>query len=83
MPEAPKKFLNPTEDYNLKDKNNKILHFIEEVTKKKPVEVQKQVLAEILIHNAHVEYLQRHGLNGHTDRDTFKMTRVNLDHEGQ
>ncbi|CAN6560830.1 unnamed protein product [Malus baccata var. baccata] len=71
MPEAPKKFLNPTEDYNLQDKNNKILHFIEEVTKT-PHEVQKRVLAEILTRNAHVEYLQRHGLNGHTDRDTFK-----------
>ncbi|KAM0997645.1 hypothetical protein ACFX13_007605 [Malus domestica] len=71
MPEAPKKFLNSTEDYNLQDKNNKILHFIEEVTKN-PDEVQKRVLAEILTRNAHVEYLQRHGLNGHTDRDTFK-----------
>ncbi|XP_050144055.1 cyclase-like protein 2 [Malus sylvestris] len=67
MHDAPKKFLNLTEDYNLKDKNNKIIHFIEEVTKNS-AEFQKQVLAEILIHNAHVEYLQRHSLNGHTDQ---------------
>ncbi|KAG5583463.1 hypothetical protein H5410_054090 [Solanum commersonii] len=33
---------------------------------------KKKVLAEILSQNAHVEYLQGHGLNGHTDRDTFK-----------
>ncbi|PHU05839.1 putative indole-3-acetic acid-amido synthetase GH3.4 [Capsicum chinense] len=45
--------------------------FIEEVTSNVD-EVQKKVLAEILSQNAHVEYLQDHGLNGHTDRDTFK-----------
>ncbi|XP_015165879.1 indole-3-acetic acid-amido synthetase GH3.6-like [Solanum tuberosum] len=49
----------------------KDLEFIEEVTSNVD-EVQKNVLAEILSQNAHVEYLQGHGLNGHTDRDTFK-----------
>ncbi|KAM3339615.1 indole-3-acetic acid-amido synthetase GH3.6-like isoform X1 [Capsicum galapagoense] len=47
------------------------LEFIEEVTRNVD-EVQKKVLAEILFQNAHVEYLQGHGLNGSTDRDTFK-----------
>lgn len=73
MPEAPKNSLNPSVDYYLQDKNQKSLHFIEEVTENAD-EVQKRVLAEILSRNAHVEYLQRHGLNGHTDRDTFKKT---------
>ncbi|KAH0752982.1 hypothetical protein KY285_006130 [Solanum tuberosum] len=49
----------------------KDLEFIEEVTSNVD-EVQKKVLAEILSQNARVEYLQGHGLNGHTDRDTFK-----------
>ncbi|KAL6283791.1 hypothetical protein ACE6H2_014720 [Prunus campanulata] len=71
MPEAPKNSLNPSVDYYLQDKNEKALQFIEEVTENAD-EVQKRVLAEILARNAHVEYLQRHGLNGHTDRDTFK-----------
>ncbi|XP_044481899.1 indole-3-acetic acid-amido synthetase GH3.6 [Mangifera indica] len=66
MPEAPK-----NSDYNLIEKNNKSLEFIENVTANAD-EVQKKVLGEILSRNAHVDYLQRHGLNGHTDRDTFK-----------
>lgn len=66
MPEAPK-----NSDDNLIEKNKKCLEFIENVTANAD-EVQKKVLAEILSRNAHVEYLQRHGLNGHTDRDTFK-----------
>lgn len=64
MPEAPK-------DYNLLEQNKKILEFIEDVTANADV-VQKKVLHEILSRNANVEYLKRHGLNGQTDRDTFK-----------
>ena len=64
MPEAPK-------GYNLIEKNKKTLEFIEDVTANAD-EVQEKVLSEILSRNANVEYLQRHGLNGQTDRDTFK-----------
>ncbi|KAI4322852.1 hypothetical protein L6164_022505 [Bauhinia variegata] len=67
MPEAPK----GRTDYNLAEKNKKTLLFIEDVTGNAD-EVQKRVLAEILSRNANVEYLQRHGLNRRTDRDTFK-----------
>ena len=66
MPEAPKEA-----QYNLLEKNNKALDFIEEVTENAD-QVQKRVLSEILTRNANVEYLQRHGLNGATDRETFK-----------
>ncbi|KAK6132751.1 hypothetical protein DH2020_033556 [Rehmannia glutinosa] len=72
MPEAPKEKPNPTDyNYSVAENNKKKLEFIEDVTKNAD-EVQKRVLAEILSRNAHVEYLNRHGLNGHTDRDTFK-----------
>ncbi|KAF5198203.1 Indole-3-acetic acid-amido synthetase GH3.6 [Thalictrum thalictroides] len=79
MPEAPKKtsVVVPMEDYDvvedqcLVDKNKKILQFIEDVTSNTD-EVQKNVLAEIITRNAHVEYLARYGLNGRTDRETFK-----------
>ncbi|XP_057751638.1 indole-3-acetic acid-amido synthetase GH3.6-like [Arachis stenosperma] len=64
MPEAPK-------DYNLVEQNRKILEFIEDVTSNAD-QVQQKVLSEILSRNANVEYLRRHGLNGQTDRDTFK-----------
>lgn len=66
MPEAPKEAHDSTV---LED--NKKLEFIEDVTKHAD-EVQKRVLSEILTRNAHVEYLKRHGLEGNTDRDTFK-----------
>ncbi|XP_016434471.2 indole-3-acetic acid-amido synthetase GH3.6-like [Nicotiana tabacum] len=49
----------------------KDLEFIEEVTSNVD-DVQRRVLAEIISQNVHVEYLQRHNLNGSTDRDTFK-----------
>nr|XP_016461587.1 PREDICTED: indole-3-acetic acid-amido synthetase GH3.6-like [Nicotiana tabacum] len=62
--EAPKATI-MAEDYK------KDLEFIEEVTSNVD-EVQMRVLAEILSQNAHVEYLQRHNLNGSTDRETFK-----------
>ncbi|KAF5478790.1 hypothetical protein F2P56_005320 [Juglans regia] len=70
MPEAPNCSLKPT-NYNLVEKNKKTLQFIEDVTANAD-EVQKRILSEILSRNANVEYLQRHGLKGHTDRDTFK-----------
>ncbi|KAI3466187.1 hypothetical protein Pfo_022850 [Paulownia fortunei] len=70
MPEAPKETQKPTE-YTVSENNKKKLEFIEDVTTNAD-EVQKRVLAEILSRNAHVEYLKRHGLNGHTDRETFK-----------
>ncbi|KAL6999414.1 hypothetical protein U1Q18_000576 [Sarracenia purpurea var. burkii] len=72
MPEAPKNaVINGGNDYSLTDKNKKALQFIEDVTSNAD-EVQKRLLAEILSRSAGVEYLQRHGLSGQTDRDTFK-----------
>ncbi|OVA05552.1 GH3 auxin-responsive promoter [Macleaya cordata] len=68
MPEAPK---NTAEIDEMKNNNIKALEFIEDVTTNAE-EVQKRVLFEILSRSAHVEYLQRHGLDGHTDRETFK-----------
>ncbi|KAK1352263.1 Indole-3-acetic acid-amido synthetase GH3.6 [Heracleum sosnowskyi] len=55
----------------MKEKEKKALEFIEHVTTNADV-VQKQVLAEILTRNAGVEYLQRHGLGGRTDTNSFK-----------
>ncbi|OVA03053.1 GH3 auxin-responsive promoter [Macleaya cordata] len=49
----------------------KALKFIEDFTTNAD-KIQNRVLSEILSINAHVEYLQRHGLDGHTDRETFK-----------
>lgn len=72
MPQAPKQAPKPA-DYNLHDKNRKALQFIEDVTANAD-EVQRRVLAEILSRNAHVEYLRRHGLDGQTDRESFKKT---------
>ncbi|TKY49006.1 Indole-3-acetic acid-amido synthetase GH3.5 [Spatholobus suberectus] len=69
MPEAPREC--STLDYDLAEENKKILDFIEDVTAN-AYEVQENVLREILSRNANVEYLRRHGLNGQTDRDTFK-----------
>ncbi|XP_057980031.1 indole-3-acetic acid-amido synthetase GH3.6 [Malania oleifera] len=75
MPEAPKSttFNRGQQEYSLAEKNKKALQFIEDVTANAD-QVQKRVLAEILTRNAHADYLQRHGLSGHTDRDTFKKT---------
>ncbi|KAF5727996.1 putative Indole-3-acetic acid-amido synthetase GH3.6 [Tripterygium wilfordii] len=53
------------------EKINKGLQFIEDFTSNAD-EIQRKVLEEILSHNAEVEYLQRHGLEGRTDRETFK-----------
>ncbi|KAG2397277.1 Indole-3-acetic acid-amido synthetase [Vigna angularis] len=54
-----------------KSSNDKALKYIEDVTSNAD-EIQKRVLAEILSSSAHAEYLQRHGLDGRTDRDSFK-----------
>lgn len=76
MPEAPKETHDHPKNgmemelYNI-EKNKKSLEFIEEVTENAD-QLQKRVLSEILTQNSNVEYLQRHGLNGATDRDTFK-----------
>ncbi|KAL0443457.1 UNVERIFIED_CONTAM: Indole-3-acetic acid-amido synthetase GH3.6 [Sesamum latifolium] len=70
MPEAPKES-HKSAEYSVAENNRKKLEYIEDVTKNAD-EVQKRVLAEILSRNADVEYLKRHGLNGHTDRETFK-----------
>ncbi|KAL8100326.1 hypothetical protein AgCh_032542 [Apium graveolens] len=53
------------------EKDKKALEYLEYVTANAD-EIQKQVLAEILTQNAGVEYLQRHGLGGHTDSNSFK-----------
>ncbi|XP_038901036.1 indole-3-acetic acid-amido synthetase GH3.6-like [Benincasa hispida] len=59
---------------NLTSKDEQsILQHIEEVTTHAD-QVQGRVLTEILSRNADVEYLKRHGLNGCTDRKTFKNT---------
>eukprot|EP00253_Pinus_taeda_P008998 PITA_08998 len=52
-------------------RDKRALEFIDNVTRNAD-EVQVQVLTEILTRNADTEYLQRYGLSGHTDRDTFK-----------
>ncbi|KAG8386230.1 hypothetical protein BUALT_Bualt03G0127300 [Buddleja alternifolia] len=77
MPEAPKESI---DEYSVAESNKKKLEFIEDVTKNAD-EVQKRVLAEILSRNAHVEYLNRHGLNGNTDRETFKKTMPVISYE--
>ncbi|KAE8665950.1 putative indole-3-acetic acid-amido synthetase GH3.8 [Hibiscus syriacus] len=53
------------------DKDSKALQFIEEMTKTVG-SVQQRVLREILSRNAETEYLERFGLNGATDQETFK-----------
>ncbi|KAI3934670.1 hypothetical protein MKX01_012210 [Papaver californicum] len=59
------------DDDSIVTKHKKALEFIEEVTTNTD-KVQKLVLSEILSISSHVEYLQRCGLNGHTDRETYK-----------
>ncbi|KAJ9176979.1 hypothetical protein P3X46_012236 [Hevea brasiliensis] len=74
MPEAPKilsEELGYADDSFISDKNRKALKYIEDVTENAD-DMQKRVLAEILSRSANSEYLQRHGLNGKTDKETFK-----------
>eukprot|EP00253_Pinus_taeda_P008491 PITA_08491 len=56
---------------SLEDRNKRALEFIETVTTHAD-EVQTQVLSSILSRNANTEYLRRYGLNGRSDRVTFK-----------
>lgn len=51
--------------------SKKALKYIEDVTTNAD-EIQEKVLSDILSSSSQVEYLQRHGLDGHTDRNTFK-----------
>lgn len=62
MPEAPSPAVN---------NHGKALEYIEDVTSCAD-EIQKSVLSDILSRSSHVEYLQRHGLDGRTDSGTFK-----------
>ncbi|KAG2310584.1 hypothetical protein Bca4012_025089 [Brassica carinata] len=71
MPEAPKIEALEVSDQTLAEKNRNKLLFIEQVTSNAD-DVQRKVLEEILSRNADVEYLKRHGLEGRTDRETFK-----------
>ena len=71
MPEAPREPHKVIEHYSFAEKCKKALEFIEDVTKNAD-QVQNRVLYEILTRNANVEYLQRHGLNGAVDKQTFK-----------
>ncbi|KAK4420707.1 Indole-3-acetic acid-amido synthetase GH3.6 [Sesamum alatum] len=71
MPEAPKDQTREATEYSVAENNKRKLEFIEDVTRNAD-EVQQRVLAEILSRNAYVEYLKRHGLQGQTDRETFK-----------
>jgi len=78
MPEAPCHYLcykpngKVDDDTSITKSNNvKALQYIEDVTINAD-EIQKRVLAEILSSSAHAEYLQRHGLDGRTERESFK-----------
>ncbi|KAI3929866.1 hypothetical protein MKW98_004020 [Papaver atlanticum] len=72
-PESPGDLGTIYENEMVDENHKKALEFIEEVTTNAE-QVQKRVLYEILSRNEHVEYLQRHRLNGHTDSVTFKTT---------
>lgn len=54
-----------------KDKDEAVLELIESLTLNAD-HVQEQTLSAILERNAYTEYLGRFGLNGRTDRETFK-----------
>ncbi|XP_058734842.1 indole-3-acetic acid-amido synthetase GH3.6-like [Vicia villosa] len=75
MPEAPKQDHAEHDDAISDDiiinKNKKALKYIEDVTINTD-EIQERVLGEILSASADVEYLQRYGLDGRTDRKSFK-----------
>ncbi|KAJ7950353.1 Indole-3-acetic acid-amido synthetase GH3.3 [Quillaja saponaria] len=62
------------------DHNKRVLNFIEEITSNAN-EIQNRVLAEILSQNTNVEYLQRHGIDGRTDKETFKKLIPVIDYE--
>ncbi|KAM6572744.1 hypothetical protein CsatA_016824 [Cannabis sativa] len=71
LAKEPKYFCVVTGNYIMDDKAIQSLQYIEEVTTNAD-EVQRRVLSEILSRSANVEYLQRQGLKGHTDRETFR-----------
>ncbi|XP_027343655.1 indole-3-acetic acid-amido synthetase GH3.6-like [Abrus precatorius] len=77
MPEAPKHSCKVNLDDAgsntsiIQDNNDRALKYIEEVTSSAD-EIQVKVLAQILSRSANVEYLQRHGLDSRTDKNTFK-----------
>lgn len=75
MPEAPKQYHvehdDAISDDIITNKNKKALKYIEDVTIDAD-EIQERVLGEILSASADVEYLQRYGLDGRTDRKSFK-----------
>lgn len=52
-------------------KDAKALHLIEELTRNADA-VQQNVLAQILERNANTEYLKGFGIDGTTDRESFK-----------
>lgn len=62
------------------EKYKKAIQFIEDVTSNAE-EIQKRVLSEILTQNGHVEYLQRHCLDGRTDQESFKRLLPVVDYE--
>ncbi|KAI3834639.1 hypothetical protein MKX03_005979 [Papaver bracteatum] len=64
-------YTNTSDERYHDEKNKEALQFIEEVTINAD-KFQNRVLTEILSRNSQVEYLQRHGLDGYTDRQTFK-----------
>ncbi|KAJ7534464.1 hypothetical protein O6H91_13G096200 [Diphasiastrum complanatum] len=55
-----------------KDREEKALQFLEDVTVNAAA-VQQSVLCGILERNGQTEYLKRHGLDGRTDRESFKQ----------
>ncbi|CAF2067375.1 unnamed protein product [Brassica oleracea] len=61
----------PLQSRTTSEKDAKALSFIEEMTRNSD-SVQEKVLGEILSRNSGTEYLKRFGLNGSTDRKTFK-----------
>ncbi|KAI9075309.1 hypothetical protein K1719_042714 [Acacia pycnantha] len=81
MPEAPDANPNGLElDHGAKNADlathqlgnrERALKYIEDVTGN-AADIQINVLSEILSRSAHVEYLQRHGLDGRTDSHSFK-----------
>jgi len=80
MPEAPKHLCHEPKELgdggggsntSMIQEKKRALEYIEEVTRNAD-EIQEKVLAQILSCSAEAEYLQRHGLDGRTDRITFK-----------
>lgn len=75
MPEAPlqvsSKVMDSVPPASHKQKDKETLDLIENLTRN-AADVQVRILSAILERNAETEYLRRFGLNGRTDRETFK-----------